>query len=135
MKIITQKVLDCDAPTITGRIYPRDMMQAAITEYMSQANRTGQLGFPEGTLVIGMDKVSHTVENLFFDGNALMAEIKLLDTPAGQILQGMIAENAPFRLAACGQPSVQRWIYQSNPIPRNQLSHESPQGNPLVQVL
>jgi hypothetical protein len=31
-----------------------------------------------------------------------MAEIKLLDTPAGQILQGMVTENAPFRLAACG---------------------------------
>lgn len=95
------KILEADKPNKNGRVYPREVLQAALANIDQNRPLLGQIDAdPTGKL--DLDKVSHLVTNLRLEGNDLTAEIQILETPKGKELQKMLKE-AVFRPSGEGQ--------------------------------
>jgi hypothetical protein len=85
-----QKMFRVDTPTVNGRIYPREVVEAAIEEYMSREANLGELDHPED-LIINFDRVSHKVIDTFItDEGDWMTRIEVLKTPMGEVLEGLL---------------------------------------------
>ena len=76
-----------------GRIYPKKIMENAVSKYVdeqvSQNRAVGELNHPEGPTV-NLDKVSHLITDLRWEGNDVVGKASILDTPMGQIVKGLL---------------------------------------------
>ena len=67
-----------------GRIYPKAILESAVSKYDKEQVRTqravGELNHPESSL-IDLDRVSHLITDMWWEGNVLMGKIKLLTSP------------------------------------------------------
>ena len=76
-----------------GRIYPQAIMEAAVKKYVKEQVATkravGELNHPEGPTV-NLDKVSHLITDLKVEGKDVVGKARILDTPMGQIVQGLL---------------------------------------------
>jgi hypothetical protein len=72
-----------DTPNRNGRIYPEKILRREAEKY-SQAIDKGlsisELNHPESSL-IDLDRVSHLITDMWWEGNVLMGKIKLLTSP------------------------------------------------------
>jgi hypothetical protein len=96
-KQITLPVLKVDTnQTLSGRFYPRAIVQEAIDEYMSRDQiKVGTLEPDLGLdgFNVDMDRVSHKVVDVWIDDSGQMsATIEVLETPMGTILQTLLDE-------------------------------------------
>ena len=77
-----------------GRIYPYAIMEAAIakyvTEFVDRKRALGELSHPDGRPQVKPEYASHLVTSLKMVGNNVMGEAKVLNTPKGQILRGLL---------------------------------------------
>ena len=77
-----------DTKNRNGRVYPKAVMKSAVEKYVreqvSQKRAVGELNHPEGPTV-NLDKVSHLITDLKFEGNDIMGKALILDTPNGKI--------------------------------------------------
>ena len=75
-----------DKKNRNGRVYPKPIMEKAIGKYdkeQIQKNRAvGELNHPEGPTV-NLDKVSHRITEMKFQGNDVVGKAQILDTPMG----------------------------------------------------
>jgi len=90
-------ILKCGVATqYTGRIYPRNVMQDALDEYMQTGNKFGTLF--DYTVPMDMNKISHKVNDMYIDANNnLCADIEVMNAPMGTLLQTI-----PLRLSFVG---------------------------------
>ncbi len=72
-----------------GRTYPLSEMTSAVADANLAINNYGgifgELDHPENKINITMRNVSHTITELYMDGNNAVGKIKLLNTPMGLI--------------------------------------------------
>ena len=89
--IIEGIFMQAESKNRNGRVYPRDVMESAVnkyvTEQVSKGRAVGELNHPEGP-TINLDKVSHRITELSWDGNNVMGKALVLDTPVGPIVTG-----------------------------------------------
>ena len=94
-----------------GRIYPRGIMESAVnkyvTEQVSKGRAVGELNHPEGPTV-NLDKVSHKIENLQWQGNDVVGKATILDTPMGKIVQGLLEGGVQLGVSTRGMGSLMR---------------------------
>ena len=94
-----------------GRMYPKEMMIAEVNRYIKEAVKPktamamGELNHPENP-GINMDKVSHLITELRFDGNNVIGKAKILNTPNGNIVKGLMDEGITFGVSSRGIGSV-----------------------------
>ena len=92
-----------------GRIYPMPIMEKAVgkynTEQVSKGRAVGELNHPEGPTV-NLDRVSHTIEKLEFDGNDVVGKASILETPMGQIVKGLLDGGVTFGVSTRGMGSL-----------------------------
>jgi len=92
-----------------GRIYPMPVMEKALnkynTEQVSKGRAVGELNHPEGPTV-NLDKVSHKIDKLDFQGDDIVGEATILDTPMGQIVKGLLDGNVQFGVSTRGMGSL-----------------------------
>ena len=92
-----------------GRIYPRDVMDAAVSKYVndqvSKGRACGELNHPEGPTV-NLDKVSHKIESLQWEGNDVMGKATILETPMGQIVKGLLDGGVNLGVSTRGMGSL-----------------------------
>ena len=78
-----------------GRIYPKAIMESAVDKYVTEQVKTkrsvGELNHPEGPTV-NLDKVSHLIEALDWEGNDVIGKARILDTPNGMIVKAQEIE-------------------------------------------
>jgi len=101
-KTFTNVVLTADRPTINGHIYPRDVLEKAVKDAQRQVE--GKTMFGEMNLAgekVRLEKASHLVSSLELKGDEVVAEVKILDTEQGQILQELL-KNGPPKLYPMG---------------------------------
>lgn len=81
-------ILKVDQPTTTGWIYPREVMERALAAYQHAINAGQALGTvePGEELYTALNKVSHIVNRVELQGNAVRAVVQTLQTPAGKQL-------------------------------------------------
>jgi hypothetical protein len=82
---ISAPILKADVPNSNGRIYPLAALENCIAEEAKRKPLLGVIGMDEG-LSISLDKVSHIAENLRIEGDTLVADIRVVNTPAGNQL-------------------------------------------------
>jgi hypothetical protein len=70
-------------PNRNGRIYPENILKREAEKYQEIIKRgmsISELNHPESSL-IDLDRVSHLITDMWWEGNVLMGKIKLLTTP------------------------------------------------------
>ena len=94
-----------------GRIYPRNVMEGAVSKYVtdqvSKGRAVGELNHPEGPTV-NLDKVSHKIESLDWSGNDVVGKATILNTPMGKIVEGLLEGGVKLGVSTRGMGSLQR---------------------------
>jgi len=107
--IIEGVFAQANAKNRNGRVYPMEVMEGAIGKYndtqVSKGRAVGELNHPEGPTV-NLDKVSHKIEKLQFEGNDVMGKATVLDTPMGQIVQGLLEGGVQLGVSTRGMGSL-----------------------------
>lgn len=92
-----------------GRVYPREILVREVNRYTKEfinKNRAfGELGHPDGPTV-NLERVCHMVKSLIPDGDNFIGEAKIMDTPYGKIVKGLIDEGAQLGVSSRGMGSV-----------------------------
>jgi hypothetical protein len=74
-----------------GRVYEKKTLEKAIEKYVNEQVKTGravgELNHPEGPTV-NLDKVSHKINELRWQGSDVVGKASILKTPMGQIVEG-----------------------------------------------
>ena len=93
-----------------GRIYPKKIMEKAVGKYVdeqvSQNRAVGELNHPEGPTV-NLDKVSHLITDLHWEGNDVVGKAQILDTPMGQIVKGLLEGGVNLGVSTRGMGSLE----------------------------
>lgn len=109
---IEGKFLSADVPNKNGRIYPKSVMESAVskyaTDYISQKRSLGELNHPANGPSINLDKVSHMIESLNFKGSDVYGRAKILDTPNGKIAKTLIDEGVKLGVSSRGLGSIKQ---------------------------
>ena len=91
--VIEGVFMQAESKNRNGRIYPKAVMESAVKKYVdeqvSKDRAVGELNHPEGPTV-NLDKVSHKITELKFEGNDVMGKARILDTPMGNIVKGLL---------------------------------------------
>ncbi len=94
-----------------GRIYPRPVMEKAVSAYNTTqvvpGRAVGELNHPEGPTV-NLDKVSHKIESLDWSGNNVMGKATILNTPMGEVVKGLLDGGVKLGVSTRGMGSLQR---------------------------
>jgi len=94
-----------------GRIYPKEILDKEVKRYNAEfinKNRAfGELGHPDGPTV-NLERVSHMVKRLYPDGDNFIGEAKIMNTPYGKIVKGLIDEGAQLGVSSRGMGSLQQ---------------------------
>ena len=100
-----------DKKNRNGRIYPKAIMENAVgkyvTEQVSKRRAVGELNHPEGPTV-NLDKVSHLITDLKFEGNDVVGKAQILDTPMGQIVKGLLEGGVQLGVSTRGMGSLEQ---------------------------
>jgi len=93
-----------------GRIYPRSVMEGAVDKYVTEQVSTkravGELNHPDGPTV-NLDKVSHLIESLDWDGNDVVGKARILNTPMGKIVEGLLEGGVQLGVSTRGMGSLE----------------------------
>lgn len=88
MKTVIADVLFINYMNLNKRIYTKNTCQKIIDDFNKQNSVFGEIE-PDNT-DISLANVSHLVEKLWIENNILKAEIKILNTPQGKILEQLV---------------------------------------------
>lgn len=92
-----------------GRMYRIDVLENEMNRYNEQyvtKNRAyGELGHPSGP-TINLERACIMFKNLYREGNNIMGKAKVLDTPMGNIVKGLIGEGASLGISSRGMGSI-----------------------------
>ena len=94
-----------------GRVYPKAIMEKAVDKYVKEQVKTkravGELNHPDGPTV-NLDKVSHLIESLDWDGNDVVGKARILETPMGQIVKGLLDGGVQLGVSTRGMGSLEQ---------------------------
>jgi hypothetical protein len=94
-----------------GRIYPKVIMEKAVDKYVKEQvnskRAVGELNHPEGPTV-NLDKVSHLIEALDWQNNDVVGKARILDTPNGQIVKGLLDGGVQLGVSTRGMGSLEQ---------------------------
>lgn len=91
------------------RLYEAPILEAAVNSYnenfVKNSRALGELGHPEGPTV-NLERVCHMIKDLHMEGNQVMGNAKIMDTPYGRIVQNLIDEGAKLGVSTRGMGSL-----------------------------
>jgi hypothetical protein len=91
-----------------GRVYPLEILKREANKYEEAVNErraTGELDHPDSA-VVSLSNVSHMVTKMWWEGDTLMGEVQLLETPSGNILKGLLKSGVMLGISSRGVGSV-----------------------------
>ena len=101
--------LQSDLKNRNGRVYPKDILENEVSrynrEFINKKRAFGELGHPDGPTV-NLERVSHMITKLTPDGKNFIGEAKIMDTPYGKIVKGLIDEGAQLGVSSRGMGSL-----------------------------
>lgn len=94
-----------------NRIYPKTVLEAACNKYIKEQVKTGravgELNHPEGPQ-INLDKVSHRITELKWNGDDVVGRALILDTPMGKIVKGLVEGGCKLGVSSRGMGTVEQ---------------------------
>ena len=101
--------LQSDLKNRNGRVYPKEVLENEVArynrEFINKKRAFGELGHPDGPTV-NLERVSHMITSLTPDGKNFIGEAKIMDTPYGKIVKGLIDEGAQLGVSSRGMGSI-----------------------------
>jgi len=101
--------LQAEMKNRNGRVYPMDVLEKEVLrynkEFINKKRAFGELGHPDGPTV-NLERVSHMITKLHPDGKNFIGEAKIMDTPYGKIVKGLIDEGAQLGVSSRGMGSL-----------------------------
>jgi hypothetical protein len=101
--------MQAESKNRNGRVYPRPVMERAVDKYVTEqvvkGRAVGELNHPDGPS-INLDKVSHRITELNWDGNNVNGKALILDTPMGQIVKGLVEGGVQLGVSSRGMGSL-----------------------------
>jgi len=92
-----------------GRMYKINTLEKEMNRYNEQyvmKNRAyGELGHPSGP-TINLERACIMFKKLHREGNNIMGKAKVLDTPMGNIVKGLVSEGASLGISSRGMGSI-----------------------------
>ena len=92
-----------------GRIYEKASLEKAVEKYVveqvKEGRAVGELNHPEGPTV-NLDKVSHKITELKFQGNDIVGKASILNTPMGEVVKGLLDGEVQFGVSTRGMGSL-----------------------------
>ena len=92
-----------------GRIYEKKCLENAVEKYVveqvKQGRAVGELNHPEGPTV-NLDKVSHKITDLHWQGNDVVGKASILKTPMGKIVEGLLEGGVKLGVSSRGMGSL-----------------------------
>ena len=102
--------MQAEAKNRNGRIYPKETLFNAVEKYIAEqvkpGRAVGELDHPEGPQ-INLDKVSHKITELKFNGNDVVGKAQVLNTPMGRIVEGLIEGGVKLGVSSRGMGTVE----------------------------
>jgi hypothetical protein len=99
-----------DSKNRNGRVYESKILKPAVEKYIQeqvkQGRAVGELNHPDGP-TINLDKVSHLITDLRFEGNNVVGKAKILNTPMGQIVKGLLEGGVKLGVSSRGMGSLE----------------------------
>jgi hypothetical protein len=93
-----------------GRVYPMEILEKEVNryrkEFIDKKRAFGELGHPDGPTV-NLERVSHMITKLSPDGANFVGEAKIMNTPYGKIVKGLIDEGAQLGVSSRGMGSLE----------------------------
>lgn len=93
-----------------GRIYEKKIMEDAVDKYVTEQVQTGravgELNHPEGPTV-NLDKVSHKITSLKWEGNDVVGKASILKTPMGKIVEGLLEGGVKLGVSSRGMGTLE----------------------------
>ena len=121
LNVITEKVngkknliiegvfMQADSKNRNGRVYPKEILERAVNKYVTEqvnsGRAVGELNHPEGP-TINLDKVSHKITELKFEGSNVVGKASILKTPMGQIVEGLLEGGVKLGVSSRGMGSL-----------------------------
>lgn len=109
--IIEGIFMQADQLNHNKRIYPKGVLEQSVNKYIeayvSKGRAVGELNHPDGP-TINLDKVSHRITELHWNGNNVIGKAKILDTPMGTIVKGLLEGGCQLGVSSRGMGSVSR---------------------------
>lgn len=100
-------------PNRNGRVYPRELWEKVInSEYVKEMMASkclfGENNHPldSDRVEIDLNNVSHCIHKLWIENDSVMAELDLLPTPAGEIIDKLITYGSKIGVSSRGAGSV-----------------------------
>ena len=91
-----------------GRVYGRPVLEREISNYMKlvrERRALGELDHPDSA-VINLSAACHLVTEVWWDDDAVMGKVQILNTPSGQILRSLIESGVKLGISSRGMGSV-----------------------------
>ncbi|UTS52008.1 prohead assembly (scaffolding) protein [Synechococcus phage BUCT-ZZ01] len=92
-----------------GRVYPKKVMEAAINKYIAeyvQRNRAvGEMNHPP-RLNVDFERATHMITEMKWYGNNVYGKAKVLKTPMGKVLEGLLESGVAVGVSTRGAGSV-----------------------------
>jgi hypothetical protein len=107
--VIEGVFMQADQKNRNGRIYEKQILEAAVEKYVVEQVKSGravgELNHPEGP-TINLDKVSHKITDLRFEGSNVIGKASILKTPMGQIVEGLLDGGVKLGVSSRGMGSL-----------------------------
>ena len=107
--IIDGIFMQADKVNRNRRVYPKDILEGAVSryvnEYVNKGRAVGELNHPDGP-TINLDKVSHRITELKWNGSDVYGKALILNTPMGNIAKGLIEGGCQLGVSSRGMGSV-----------------------------
>ena len=91
-----------------GRVYPHNILLREMKNYQKlvrERRALGELDHPEDS-VINLKNASHMVTSVWWEGKDVMGKVKVLNTPAGNILRSLVESGCSLGISSRGLGSV-----------------------------
>jgi len=101
--------IEGDRENANGRTYPlREIAKAVntINQQIKEGNSVlGEVDHPDD-LKINLDRVCHSVENMWMDGDAGCGKLKILPTPMGELIKTLLQSGVKLGVSSRGSGNV-----------------------------
>jgi hypothetical protein len=109
--VIEGVFMQADKANRNGRIYEKSILEAAVNKYVKEQVETGravgELNHPDGP-GINLDKVSHKITELRFEGSDVIGKASILQTPMGKIVEGLLEGGVKLGVSSRGMGSLEK---------------------------
>jgi hypothetical protein len=100
--------MQAEQPNRNGRMYPMAVMEKEVARYqklIDEKRSLGELGHPSNP-TLNLDKVSHLITSLRFEGKNVIGKAKILETPMGNIARNLIENEIMLGVSSRGLGSL-----------------------------